>query len=370
MRRAVFILASLVLVILSARAATVNPSRAEVVLHLHRLYEACRVHQLETGRFPTSFRDLTSVLSDEVRRQMPTRTQFHDPESADSRLVRRSPIGERAPCLRLELEDGRWLNVAINGWVYESDLYWESEFVHLLPRPFQNPRLLAEDTRSIPERAAKRSSKCGSNQIDLVPKCNAVPSLPWFFGPAWDDASGNKVAGGEEGPSVFRDWDVDGIREHDGILFDVRGVIQLDGKLQPKSRGVRWIRSYPREVANIVVNRPARRLHLLAGTIGRAQVGEVVAELHLRFANGEKIELRLLYGEHVAAADDKAFTSARLHPTSPIAGAPLATPDQVAYSLHHVCLTNPQPNSIIRSLDFISGITLAHPYLLALTVEP
>jgi hypothetical protein len=346
-----------------------EPARArpEAQALLPRLYEACRVRQLQTGQFPAGFHDLTGVLSEEMRRRMPARVEFRDPESSDNRLRRRSPIGDRTPCLRVELENGRWLNVSAGGWLYESDRFWETEFVHLLPRPFMNPELLARDARPIPQRATLRSPECGSNQVDIVPWCDALPDAPWFFGPVSTDDRRNKVPGGETAASAFGDLIRPGVQEHQGILFDVRGVIQLDGRLQPQGPGVRWLRSYPREVAGIVVRRPARRLHFLAGTIGQAEAHAPVAVLRLRFASGQVEDMPLHYAEHVAAADDRVFTSARLHPRVPN---PSSDPTQVIYSLHHVCFTNPRSNAVIETIDFVSGMTLSHPYLLALTVQP
>jgi hypothetical protein len=75
----------------------------------------------------------------------------------------------------------------------------------------------------------------------------------------------------------------------------------------------------------------------------------------------------LHYAEHVAAADDSVFSSTRLHPSEPT---PSTDPTQVIYSLHHVCFTNPRSNAVIETIDFISGMSLSHPYILALTVQP
>jgi hypothetical protein len=335
---------------------------------LHILYDACRIRQRQTGRFPKDLRDVASMLGEELRRQIPARVEFDDPESETNQLSRRSPLGERTPCLRLELDEDHWLNVSCTGWIYESGIYWQSEFVELLPRPFANPALLRHDWRPIPDRAGIRSPRCASNQINLAPYCNAIPTGPWFFGPA-DDGTGQKIPKGEKTGPGFRDWLAAGIYERGNILFDVRGAIQLDGRLSAKGKGVRWLRSYPTEVNGIVVNQKAGQILLLAGTIFKAAQGAVLATLRVHFASGQIAELPLRYGREVAAAEDVSCVSERLYPTRPIPETAAGSED-VQYSLHQVRLANPRPMDTIATIDFVSGLETSHPYILAMTLEP
>jgi len=197
-RAAILVYSVLLVPVVALSQASSSTVRTQAWLMRH-LYEASRVCQQQTGRFPSDFRELGGFLSERLRRQMPAAVQFHDPESADNRLRRLSPLGERTPCLRLKLDgDGeRWLNISCSGSFFESSLYWESEFVHLLPRSFAHPKLLARDWRPIPERAANRSL-CGPDQVNLVPRCDAIPSEPWFTGWRCDDGSGNDNSGGKQ----------------------------------------------------------------------------------------------------------------------------------------------------------------------------
>jgi hypothetical protein len=344
------LLLSLVVLLTSASAHTSPEPDVELRGRLRKLFEACQTRALVTGSFPQAYRALEGFVSASLRRQFPEGVQFLDPENEENRLRRRSPIGERTPCLRVAV-DGRWLNVACTGWIYESDLYWESNFVDLLPRPFSDPRLLRKDVRAMPERAAPRSPRCGFNQVDLARRCNVIPTGPWFYGPIME----------EIGPE-FGNWLESGICELDGVLFDVRGAIQVDGKIVPEGQGPRNFRSYPVEVKDIPVGAPARRLHLLLGTVGTAPANAVVAWLHLRFAGeaAEKIPLR--YGGHFSSAEDPQPAAGRLHPG--------AGQKPGLYSLHRLMLPSPRPGEKIRALDFISGGTNSHPFLLAITLEP
>jgi hypothetical protein len=317
---------------------------------LRRLFEACRTCALVTGRFPTNYRDLDGMLSHASRRQMPEGVEFENPESPDNRLRRRSPVGERTPCLRLRVGENDWLNVACTGWIYRSGEYWESEFVDLIPRPLMWVELLAKDHRPVPQRAARRSPLCGSAQIELVPKCNAIPTFPWFFGPPHEKSAPD-----------FGSWVADGVHEHDGVLFDVRGVIQLDGRMVPKATGKRFLRAYPENVRGIAVGKSARVIHLLAGTVDRAEPRAVVATVRVAFTSGASEELPLRYGEHFASASDPPGESPRLYPP--------AGKDSY-YSLHHVRLNNPRPGDSIEHIDFSSGRTTSHPFIMAMTIEP
>jgi hypothetical protein len=350
---------------LTGASPAASPTQGELI---HTLYEACRVRQQQTGSFPKVLEDVVGILGEELRREMPKGVEFDDPESEYSRCCRRSPFGERTPCLRLNVGDDHWLNVSCTGWVFESGMYWQSEFVDLLPLPYAYPARLCRDWRAIPDRAAPRSSSCGPRQIDLVPYCNAIPTKPWFDGPA-DDGAGNQVPGGEKSDPGFRNWFAAGTCEYKGLLFDVRGGIQLDGRLSPRGSGIRWNRSYPTKVTGIAVGQKGKQLHLLAGTIGQAGQGAIVATLRVHFTSSQFAEFPLRYGQELTAAEDSAAKSERLYPAEPVS---VNSPDarEIHYSLHHVRWLNPRPEDAIATVDFISGLETSHPYILAMTLEP
>jgi hypothetical protein len=250
--------------------------------------------------------------------------------------------------------------------LFESNLYWESEFVDLLPRPFANPKLLALDVRAIPERTASRSTECGPNQIDLAPYCNAIPTGPWFNGPDPDHPTDSPP---EDSLSGFPVWAGTGFQEYHGVKFDVRGAIQIEGKLSKENLGPRWIHSYPNAVKGIRIGAKFQRLHLLAGTVGVAEKHAVVGILQLNFEAGEPARLPIRYGDEVAAAEDDSLQSQRLFPTRSLSGEKLG-PTEVRYSLNYFQLEDPRPDKIVVSFDYISGMKSSHPYLLAMTIEP
>jgi hypothetical protein len=354
-----------VCVVMEAAQAAVPPNLTRAEL-LFRVYEACKVCAQQTGSFPRDFRDVSGYLSETLRGQVPAGIEFHDPDSQNNRLLRKSPFKERTPCLRLKRDNDRWLNISNSGEVFESGLYWESEFVDRLPLPYARPKLLELDTRAMPERAPARSPECGSNQVNLALYCNAISTTPWFSGPDPDHPFNAQAQDSIDG---FPIWTRNGVQEHHGLKFDVRAALQIEGQLSQENLGPRWIHSYPNAIKGIRIGARARRLHLLAGTIGVVETNAVVGIVQLKFGDGKSVELPLRYGEHLASAQDDSFQSERLFPARSLSGEKL-TPTDVRYSLHYFQLENPKPGEVILSFDFISGMRTSHPYILAMTLEP
>lgn len=333
---------------------------------LHLLYDACRLRQQQTGRFPGDYRELGPALGANLRRMLPPGVEFHDPDSAENLRKRQTPIGDRTPCLRYKVSDQHWLNVSCTGVVFESNLYWESSFVDVYPRMFMSPQLLAEDTRAIPDRAAGRSPTCGPDQVDLVPRCNDVPTISWLAGRHHNifDGQGMLYPGGAISGLNIGVREGGGWLEHGGILFDARGVIQLEGLMDTGWNG--RYRNFPSQISGIAVQRKGRFLHLLTGTFGKAAPLDTVAILTLHFSSGKTREFPLHYGVEIAAALDSALAAERLYPPTPT---PPSAPF-IANSLYHLTLNIPWPEESIETADFQTGPTASHPFLLALTVAP
>jgi hypothetical protein len=70
----------------------------------------------------------------------------------------------------------------------------------------------------------------------------------------------------------------------------------------------------------------------------------------------------LRYGEQLAAPGDTASQSRQLYPRD--------GQKELLYSLHHLVIPSPRPGEVITSFDFVSGMSLSHPYLMAVTVLP
>jgi hypothetical protein len=352
-------------VVMEAAQAAV-PSKLSKAELLFRVYEACKVCTQQTGSFPHEYRDVSGYLSETLRGQVPADIEFDDPGLPKVRILLKSPFRDATPCLRLELDNGRWLNISYSGAVFESGRYWEIEFVDRLPLPYARPKLLERDARSMPERAPVRSPACGTNQVNLAPYCNAIPTDPWFEGPNPDNPINPNA---EDSIDGFPIWARKGVQEHHGLKFDVRAALQIEGQLSQENLGPLSTHSYPNSIKGVSIGAKARSIHLLAGTIGMAQKNDIVGIIEVKFGDSGAVELPLRYGEHLSDAQDDSFQSERLFPTRSLSRGKL-TPSDVRYSLHYFQLENPRPGETIVSFNFISGMKPSHPYILGMTLEP
>jgi hypothetical protein len=154
-----------------------------------------------------------------------------------------------------------------------------------------------------------------------------------------------------------------GVQRLAGVEFDVRGLIQVEGR-----DGTR----FPSEVTGIGVGLKCRRLHFLHAAIHGNGQGEVpVGSYRLHFANGEQRDLPILLGRHV-----------RDWWQTPGEG-PLPAETVVAWEgnngksrgfgvsirLFKTVMVNPYPDEQIERIDFVARPTPAAPFLVAVTLE-
>jgi hypothetical protein len=195
---------------------------------------------------------------------------------------------------------------------------------------------------AVPPRVISASRKC----IDLSDHYNARLDDDWL-GQRWTLAK-------------FQP----GLQTLGGIEFDVRGAIQLSpANAQPTTS------RFSPEVRGISVSQSSARLHFLHGCINRSTPGIRVALYLIHYANGERVEVPVVYGEEVR---DTLFV--RKSPTQ-AANASIVWQtdcDQLAghaLRLFHFAWKNPYPNIEIRHVDFLSGLSSSTPFLVAITAE-
>ncbi len=172
-----------------------------------------------------------------------------------------------------------------------------------------------------------------------------------------------------------------GLHIYGGIPFEVKGRVQLLG------RG--WLdeeKKYPIHARAISISRKCARLHLLHGASCVPQeedgaMGVKIAALVLHYVDGSREEIPIRTGEHVLDWHGPAYTSnaraEEIRTTAP--GTELAwlgsNPDlrrtRPAYSLrlYKSTFANPRPELEIASVDYVSTVTRAAPFLVGLTVE-
>jgi len=145
------------------------------------------------------------------------------------------------------------------------------------------------------------------------------------------------------------------------VEWDIRGLIQLAGlrlrSLHPE---------YPEKVEGIVVRQRCRRLHFLHAADVAATNGAHLGSYVIHFANGQRHEIPIVYGRDVAAWDlDPPLTN-----SPPIVAWKGRNRVSVCVQLFKTTWINPHPDVEIETLDFLSNMAQAAPFLVAVTAEP
>jgi len=148
------------------------------------------------------------------------------------------------------------------------------------------------------------------------------------------------------------------------IEFDVRGAVQLSPAHAQRTTSV-----FPQEIRGIQISQTSTRLHFLHGCVNRATPGTLVARYLVHYANGETVEIPVIYGEQVR---DTLFVRASPTQATNASIAWQADCDDLpgnALRLFHFTWENPYPNIEIRQLDFVSALSASAPFLVAITAE-
>lgn len=151
-----------------------------------------------------------------------------------------------------------------------------------------------------------------------------------------------------------------GVHRLGEVDFSVQGLVHLAGE-PPVTK------NFPERVQDIAVNHQARVLHFLHACGWSAEPGTPIASFLVHYANGAQIEIPVTYGRDVrdwhtqsGAAADAVWTGANAE--SSAGGRRI--------QLFRTIWTNPHPDVEILSLDYVSKMTTAAPFLLAITAEP
>src|SRR5262249_23037946 len=127
------------------------------------------------------------------------------------------------------------------------------------------------------------------------------------------------------------------------------------------------------------------RLHLLHGACfvssGRVKPGEAVAALVLHYADGSSKEIEIISGQHLldwwgplmrtGIDPHDRFTTAPGTDLAWTGTNPLLSRVRPGWSLrlYKTSFDNPQPNVPVASVDYVSKMTEAAPFLVGLTIE-
>jgi hypothetical protein len=170
-----------------------------------------------------------------------------------------------------------------------------------------------------------------------------------------------------------------GTNTYGGIPFDVEGTVQLMGRVIYEFKE----KIYPVKIEHIRIDQRCGRIHLLHGAsfLAEGATGIVIAKLVLHYADGGKAELNIVAGEHVldwwgplytTGADPGSIITASQGTTLAWAGSnPWIERQQPGWSLrlYKSTFENPQPAKVLSSIDYVSTMTSAAPFLAGITLQ-
>jgi hypothetical protein len=252
------------------------------------------------------------------------------------------------------------LNLTLSGRIYESAIHWEDnpevsvDHHELAPPEIFRPeleesvRLLSSATTErralqVPPRDPMTPEEC----LDLTRHYTAQLTESWHQGHEGNDL---RALG-------------QGLRQLDGIHWDLRGLIQLRSVMVNDA-------AFPWAVTRIPVNRTCQRIHLLQGTGWSSPMSSVIGAYIVHYADGLRAEIPIRYGLDVEDwwYDPKSEASSQARVAW--SGENQATRKEgKAVRLYRSTWENPRPESVVKSIDIESKVKASAPFVVAITLE-
>ena len=266
-------------------------------------------------------------------------------------------VGSKVPIVRCRQHE-QALNLAFDGAIYESPMMWESLFTNkvseaeLTPaRMFANEAAQSQEGKRPAERTfPPRDPKTPKQLLDLSKFYTSSVNEAWH--------------GGTEN---FLQGLPTGVQNFAGINFDVRGLIQLSAKTPG---GNVW----PVDVKDIPVKQKCQRIHFLhSGAWGHStDEGKQLASYVVHYGlNQMRLEIPIIYG--------RSLRDWHSWPSEPPAPKELVEAWKGENAItkragSHLRLfvttwTNLVPDIEIESLELVSTVQTAAPFVLAITLE-
>ena len=198
-------------------------------------------------------------------------------------------------------------------------------------------------SRFIPPRLSQTPPEC----IDLTDYYNAALVQTWHPGM----------------PNNSLDMLPPGLLQLGDVVFDVRGLIQLSGTDLRRAGG-----RYPEQINGIRIGQHCRQLHFLQATGWHSPDGARIGTYIIHYAGEQEQVIPIVYGEDVRdwnGSNDSSTELARAMVVwSAINNAGLHV------RLFKTTWVNPMPEKEITSMDYISTMSNAAPFLVAVTSQP
>jgi hypothetical protein len=151
-----------------------------------------------------------------------------------------------------------------------------------------------------------------------------------------------------------------------GTEFDIRGVVQLSSKMLQELQP-----NFPDKLTGISVGKPCRKLHFVHGAAWAAPQGATIAKLVMHRADGSEVRVPIRYGNDVLQWWRGRNEVVEPGLTIAWTGTNEAQKRQPGASLQlfKTTWTNSSPDLVIGSIDYVSEMSDAAPFLLAITIE-
>ncbi len=267
-------------------------------------------------------------------------------------------VGSIVPIVRCR-HHGVVLNLAFDGRIYESPPLWEELLTNLLdPGELKSARIFAGD-QSPNATAEKAAPAAGSYPArDPQAKPGLIDLSAYYNAALTDSWHGNSKNDLSSLPT--------GVQNLAGVDYDVRGIVQLGSKEKAAER-------FPPRIDGIKVQQKCARLHFLhsAGFGNVNNEGEQIGSYIVHFStNRMQLEIPIIYGRDVR----NWHRMAGEQPSTDLNLAWRGTNGVSADSHNYIRLftttwVNVVPAMEIESIDFVSAMGKAAPFLIAITAD-
>lgn len=195
-----------------------------------------------------------------------------------------------------------------------------------------------------------RSSEAGPDLVDLSEHYTSSLDDNWFCHAGHD----------------LRDLPK-GVQVLGGVAFDIRGLVQLAASKSIEVTGV----VFPEAVEGIAVHRSGQRLHFLQACFWNTEEGAKLGEYVIHYADGETRSAPIVYGRNITDWWVRPGGKALPEAETVWRGSNPAT-ESMGLTTHLLKYTweNPRPEVEISTVDMVSDLIEAGPFLVAMTVEP
>jgi hypothetical protein len=206
----------------------------------------------------------------------------------------------------------------------------------------------------VPDGIAARDPAATPRQLDLTAHYNALLTENWMGGRADVDDSFASLPRG--------------LQQLGGVLFDVRGVVQLTSSADDPP-----VKHFPRAIRDLAVDQTCARLHvLLAGRWTLASLkDEPAAHFILRYADGRSVTNSIRAGVELGDAWQWPGRTCDAPAAEIVWRGTNAASASFGASLRlfRWPCENPRPAMKVISLDIVSAMSPAAPFLIAITAE-